>query len=455
MAVRFQALWVGLLVVAIVGGVPWIVDASVRGQSPYVGVATVDGAIDSATARYLERVIEDAHETDAALVVVQLDTPGGSADSTRAIVGVILGSRVPIVVYVAPAGAQAASAGTFIAAAAHIAAMAPGTNIGAAAPVTLDGGDVPATMSRKINEDTAAFIRSIAEARGRDVKALEATVTKAVSYSAVEAMQVGIADLMARDLDDLLGQIDGLPVRTTTGIHQVNVDGLSLRILDPSAVERVLGFLANPSLVLALLLVAAMAIFAEFSAPGLGVPGITGVSALALALTGLGQLPVNWLGVVLIIVAVGLALLEVQGPGVGLFGLSAVAVFIFGAFLMFGDVFPREENGIPEAAFGLNPWLVGVLGGMFGALIALFWWAVRSDRRRAATSYVHPMSRCALVGQIAEVTQALDPVGEVLISGEHWKAESLASGHVSVCARVIVREVDELTLKVDTVSERN
>ncbi len=438
-------------------GVAWLALASIYptagGQSPYVAVATIDGPIDIVATRYLERVIDEAWDTDAALLVVRLNTPGGLADSTRDMVGLILESRVPVAVYVSPAGSQAASAGTFVTAAAHFAVMAPGTNIGAASPVTAGGEDVPATLSDKISEDTRAFIRSIAEQRGRDAAALEATVTEARSYTAGEAEDAGIVDFIAEDLDDLLRQADGAEVTTARGPQQVNVAGLQVRPLDPSGVERFLAVLANPGLALVLLVVGGFGLLVEFSAPGLGVPGIVGVVAFALAFTGLGQLPVNWLGVLLILAALGLAVLEIQAAGFGVFGASAVAAFVVGAFLLVGDAFRVPEIDIPEIEIGVNPWLIGVLGGVFAAVIAVIAWALRSDQGRAASSYVSPTSEAALVGQLAEVTDTLDPRGEVRLAGERWEAELPPGGRAQVGERVMVRDVEGLRLRVDIVQE--
>lgn len=438
-------------------GVAWLALASIYptagGQSPYVAVATIDGPIDIVATRYLERVLEEAWDTDAALLVVRLNTPGGLAESTRDMVGLILESRVPVAVYVSPAGSQAASAGTFVTAAAHFAVMAPGTNIGAASPVTASGEDVPATLSDKISEDTRAFIRSIAERRGRDAAALEATVTEARSYTAGEAEVAGIVDFIAEDLDDLLRQADGMEVTTARGTQQVSVAGLQVRPLDPSGVERFLAVLANPGLALVLLVVGGFGLLVEFSAPGLGVPGIVGVVAFALAFTGLGQLPVNWLGVLLILAALGLAVLEIQAAGFGVFGASAVAAFVVGAFLLVGDAFRVPEIDIPEIEIGVNPWLIGVLGGVFAAVIAVIAWALRSDRGRAASSYVSPTSETALVGQLAEVTRILDPRGEVRLAGERWEAELPPGGRAQVGERVMVRDVEGLRLRVDIVQE--
>ena len=202
---------VGIALLAL--GLGWLVLAwglsPASADGPHVAVLRIDGAIDPISARFLSRAIGKATDDGAVLIVLELDTPGGRLDSTRDMVQDILGARMPVAVYVSPAGAQAASAGTFITAAANFAAMAPATNIGAASPISSSGEDLPETLARKINEDTQAFIRGIAERRGRNAEALEATVTQARAYSASEAIDLGIVDLVANDTADLLAQLDG------------------------------------------------------------------------------------------------------------------------------------------------------------------------------------------------------------------------------------------------------
>ena len=435
--------WLGLVVMV----------APARALAPHVAVATLDGVIDITATRYLDRIVNEVHETETELLVIRLNTPGGLASSTRELVSLLLESRVPVAVYVSPSGAQAASAGTFIAAAAHFAVMAPATNIGAASPVALGGDDMSDTLVRKVNEDTQAFVRSIAEERSRDAEALESTVTRARAYTAQEAVAAGIVDFVASDLDDLLGQIDGVIVETRAGPQVIDVGGLERRFLDPSGVERLVAVIANPDLALILLFVAAGALFIELSAPGLGLPGVIGLVALSLAFTALGQLPVNWLGVVLILGAVALALLEFQASGGGLFAGGAVVAFVLGGFLLFGDAFRPPEMDIPEIWFGVSPWLVVVLGGMFAAVIAIVAWAVRSDGRRASSSYISLHSRRALIGRQAEVTRELKPSGEVVLAGERWQAELPAGGHAKAGTCIIVSDIQGLTLMVERIGQ--
>ncbi len=222
-------------------------------DSSYVGVVNIDGPINPLSARYLVRGIDKATDDRAQMVLIRLDTPGGLLSSTRDMVGAMLGAKIPVIVYVSPPGAQAASAGTFITAAANFAIMAPGTNIGAASPVAAGGQDIPTTLAKKINEDTRAFIRSIAEQRGRNIQALEETVTHARSYSAREATERGVVDLIAGDLADLLVQVDGRTTDTSAGTVTLRTEGLSVREIKMTLLEGFLNFVTNPNIIFVLL----------------------------------------------------------------------------------------------------------------------------------------------------------------------------------------------------------
>ena len=278
---------------------------------PHGTLIEIDGAIQPVTARFLSGSMETATEEGAQLLIVRLDTPGGLFDSTRDIVESILSSRIPIVVYVAPTGSHAASAGTFIAAAAHVAAMAPVTNIGAASPVSGSGQDLPETLKSKATQDAAAFMRDIAKARGRNSEALEETVLSARSYSATEALDNNIIDLIAGDMDDLLAQLGGRTVQLDEGSIVLRTADLEVRSIQPTLLERFLGVIGNPNVAFLLLSVGTVLVFIETLAPGLLVPGITGGILLALAFVAMGNLPVNIAGIGLIFLSMALFYLEV------------------------------------------------------------------------------------------------------------------------------------------------
>ncbi len=393
----------------------------------------LDGAIDSVSAGFLSRVIESATENDAQFIIILLDTPGGLLSSTRDMVEDILTSDIPVVVYVYPPGARAASAGTFITAAAHVAAMAPTTNIGAASPVGQGGQDLPETLKSKATQDAAAFMRSIAEA-------LEQTVLTALSYSASEALAGGMIDLIAEDLDDLLAQLDGKRLETGRGEAVLDTDGLELRRIKRTPLERFLGFLADPNLAFLLLTLGGIGILIEFLNPGVIVPGLFGVIALALAFVAMGNLPVNWVGVGLIALAMVLFFFETQAPGIGIFGISGGISFILGAFLLFGGF---GSPSIPTPGFRVSLWLIGTVSAiLFGFMVLLLRVVLQS---RGA---VYSTGAATFVGQTGTTTTELAPYGSVQLASELWSAVSDSGEPIAKGVEIVVLEVEGLTLKV-------
>ena len=414
---------------------------------PHADTITIDGNIDPISAGYLARGIDKAHDDGAQLVFVILDTPGGRLDSTRDMVEKILGSEIPVVVYVSPPGSHAASAGTFIVAAAHVAAMAPATNIGAASPVGVSGEDLPETIKSKATQDAAAFIRDIAEERGRNADALEQTVLNAISYSSLEALDNNLVDIIAEDMDDLLAQLDGRRVEIGEGTYVLETDRLEMRRIEPTLVEQFLGFLADPNVAFLLLSLGGLGIWIEFLSPGLMGPGIVGVIALSLALVAMGNLPVNWAGVALIVVAMGLFFLESQAPGIGVFGITGAVSFVLGGFLLFGGIRPPP---IPSPSFRVSLW---VLGGVSGVLFAYLVFLLRSLVQARKARY--PSGTQRLVGEVGVATTALDPRGSVQVASELWSAVSDSGKPIPEGEEVVVMDIDGLTLKVFKASQGN
>ena len=367
-AVTLVFLGFGLLVFA-------PVRAMAQDEDPHVALVSIDGAIDRLSARFLSRGIRQASSSGAQLVVVTLDTPGGFLSSTRDMVVSMLSAEIPVAVYVSPPGARAASAGTFITAAANFAVMAPGTNIGAASPIAAGGADLPETLAKKINEDTRAFIRSIAVARGRNSQALEETVTIARSYSAAEAIELNVVDIIAADLADLLVQLDGRTAQTASGPVVLRTKNADVREIKRTLLEMFLGVLADPNLAFVLLTIGGLGILAEFLTPGFIGPGVVGAIALALAFLGMGQLSVNWIGTGLILFAMVLFFLEAQEAGIGIFGIGGVISFLLGAFLLFGGYFSTPD--ISEPGSGVSLWLIGGFGGGMGVVLATFPYLLR------------------------------------------------------------------------------
>jgi len=414
------------------------------GDGPVV-VIELDGAIDKVASRFLDRALEEAEDEDAAVVVVRIDTPGGLLDATREMVGDIFGSRVPVVSYVAPEGAQAASAGTFVASAAALLAMAPATNIGAAAVVGAGGEDLPETLSRKATEDAAALIRSIADRRGRPVAPLEATVREARSYSAKEAVELGIADIVSPSLAQLLAALDGRTLAGADGVETVHTAGAQIHTVEMNLFERILSFLADPNIAFLLISLGSLALVVEIWSPGLWVPGAIGVVCLVLGFAGVGFLPFTWAAIVLLGLAVLFFVLEALHPGVGLFGGFGTTALILGGLFMLGG------SELPGQAVSVSPWLLGGIGVFAAGLTALFVREIRASHRQV---YVSPYARERILGELAEVTVRLAPQGEVRLAGETWRAELRGAAAAEVGERVRVADLSQLGLLVERPESR-
>ncbi len=405
-----------------------------------VVVIELDAAIDKVSARFLERALGEAEDEGASVAVVRIDTPGGLLDATRDMVGDVFASRVPVVSYVAPEGAQAASAGTFVATAAALVAMAPATNIGAASVVGAGGEDLPETLSRKATEDAAALIRAIADRRDRPVAPLEATVREAKSYSASEAVEAGIADLVAADLDALVAALDGRTLAAAGGDVTVRTEGAEVRTTEMSLLERILSFLADPNIAFLLISLGALALAVEIWSPGLWVPGAIGVVSLILGFAGIGFLPFTWAAIALLGLAVLFFVLEALNPGIGLFAAFGTVSLVLGGLFMLGG------SELPGQSLEVSPWLVAAVGILTALLTGLF---VREMRKSHRPVYVSPYAKERLVGEVAEVTARLEPRGEARLAGETWRAELGTGGTAEVGERVRVTELSQLGLVVE------
>ena len=410
----------------------WQSGDSVSAQGSSVLVIDIDGNIEPLTADRVARGIDEASDSGASLVVIQLDTPGGLLESTREIVEDILASDTPVAVFVGPAGARAASAGTFIAAAANFAVMAPGTTIGAASPVTSTGEDIPPTLQKKISADTGAFIRSIAQARDRNAEALENTVVMSTAYSAEEALELGVIDLIAPDMNSMLDQLDGRTATTGSGQVTLSAEGASLTQLDRTFMEHILNILASPNVVFALFFIGGVAILIEVIMPGLAGPGILGIIALGLAFVGFWNLPGSWLGVALIAVSMGLFYGETVKPGFGVFGGGGLVSLIVGAVLLFGNFFSPSD--LPEPSFMVSPFMIAAMT----ALITVTWFFfIRFARTEGGTSSGFQSEEAMLLeGQWGVAVSELRPAGKVWVANQEWSA--------STDPGVIIKEGDEV-----------
>jgi len=400
-----------------------------------VHILTADGTVGPVMDRYIDRGIERAEDTRASLVVIQLDTPGGLNTSMENIVKRILASGVPVAVYVSPPGGRAASAGTFITMAAHIAAMAPNTRIGAASAVNADGSDIEGALGRKIENDAAALIRALAEERGRNADWAEAAVRDAISDPTDEAVAKGVVDLKAADIDDLLMQVDSRTIQLRPGVS-VELGSVSTAprvVTELSFWERVLKVLADPTLATILISLGFLGIIFELSNPGLFLPGTAGVIAVILGFVGLGALPIETAGLVLIGLALILFALELFLPSGGVLGAGGIVALLLGGIIAFRDT-PTEFH--PDRI--VVAVLVVLVTGMFISL-AVGLARVRKLERPAGTD--------ALIGQTAIARTPLTPEGFVFIDGERWKAR-VEAGVAGAGEHLRVTSVDGFTLRV-------
>ncbi|HIF44357.1 MAG TPA: nodulation protein NfeD [Dehalococcoidia bacterium] len=411
-------------------------------NSPHALVMNVDGIINSVKVRFVSRAIEQAAEDNATLLVIQLDTPGGLLGATRDIVQLLLESPIPVAVYVSPSGARAGSAGTFITAAAHFAVMAPGTNIGAASPIAASGQGLDDTLASKIENDTAALIRSIAQTRGRNQDKLEATVRSAASYSAQEALADNVVDLIADDLDDMLAKLDGLTADTSFGLVEMETAEIGTRSFEKNILEHFLEFISDPNVSFILLSVGALGIVVEIFNPGLVAPGVVGVICLLLAFLALGNLPVNWAGVVFVVLAVILIVLEVAVSGFGILGVGAMVSLMVGGVLLFNQ-FGDTSPTLPS--IDVNRWLLASLGGVVGAAMIYVVRAAYQSRKEGPLAKVSD-----LIGTIGRVTGELAPTGIVLVGNKTWTAISEDASVIATGEQVQVRSVAGLILTVSS-----
>ncbi len=406
-----------------------------------VHLLEIRGVINPPVASYVDRALREAAERNASLVVIQLDTPGGLDTSMREINQRILASPVPVAVYVAPSGARAASAGLFMLMASHIAAMAPGTNTGAAHPVGLGGETADPVMTAKVENDAAATIRGLATARGRNAEWAERAVRESVSVTAQEALDLKVIDLVARDLDDLLRQLDEREVTTAAGTETLSVSRAPRVDASMTLVEQLIHIISDPNLAFILLSLGSLGLIAEFYNPGALLPGIVGVIALILAFFSLGNLPTNWAGVALLVFAVILFIGELYTEGLGVLGLGALVAFVLAGlllFLPFGPVSPT----LPDLS--VSPWVLGGITLTMGAFMLLLMTQVVRARRAPLRSGAEHY-----IGQTATVQRDLDPRGRVWFEGQTWFAETAERRKVSAGQRVRIVGLDGLTLIVE------
>lgn len=403
-------------------------------------VLTVTGAVTPVMEQYIERGLNQAQATGASLVILELDTPGGQIDIMSRIVQDIRASQIPVVVYVSPRGAMAASAGSIITLAGHAAVMAPETIIGAASPVGAQGEDIGETMEAKSKEALTANLRSITSRRPPEaVKIAEEMVLSAKALSATEALKIGLVDFIAVDTSDLLQQLDGFQVYIGDLPVILHTVDLTTQNLPPSFIEQLLATLINPNIVFLLLSIGVQAILIELSSPGGWIAGFIGVVCLALAIYGLGILPVNWFGIFFLILAFILFILDIKAPTHGALTAAGAGSMIVGALVLFNSA------ATPSMFHVSLPLVIGTAAVTSTIFFLIIGFALRAQKVPIRTGQE------ALVGKSGVVKIALSPAGEVLLNAEHWSASSKDGQVIEAGTRVRVVEVDGLRLIVERV----
>jgi membrane-bound serine protease (ClpP class) len=420
----------GLLIGSLLAlGPGWLTPAS--GAGSHVVVATYEGVINPVAAEYLHDALTAAEAGHAQALVVQLDTPGGLDTSMRLIIKDMTNASIPVAVFVSPSGGRAASAGVFITLAAHVAAMAPGTNIGAAHPVAM-GGEMDKTMKEKVENDAVAYIKSIAEQRGRNAKWAEDAVRKSVSATEKEALDLKIIDVVVEDVPALLARLDGRKVALANGSVTLQTKGADARAFPMSWRLEALKALSDPNIAMLLMTIGTIGILAELYNPGAILPGVVGAISLILAFYSLQSLPINYAGVLLILLGIVFFVLEIKVTSYGLLTLGGIAAMTLGGLLLVKTDAPFMQVSLSF----LLPTVITAAAIMFG----MAWLAMKARRRAPVTG------RESMVGEVATARTDVAPHGQVFLHGELWDA--MSETPIRKGDEAEVRSVEGLTLKV-------
>ena len=382
-------------------------------------VIELEGTINPGTAQFVIKGLKRAEVSKHMLVIIRLDTPGGLDSSMRSIVKSILNSSVPVVVYVAPRGARAASAGVMITVAAHIAAMAPQTNIGAAHPVSADGKEINKTMSKKVVNDMVAYVRSIAKDRGRNQDWVEKAIRESVSITADVAVKKKVVDLVARDMDDLLALLNGREIALNKGKVTLETKGLKLIYVAPGWRDRVLNTISNPNIAYILMMIGMAGLYFELSHPGAIFPGVIGAISLILAFFAFQTLPVNYAGLLLIALAIVFFIAEIKVSSYGLLSVAGLISLTLGSIMLFENI---------RVSLNLMMPTIVMIGGFF-VIIAFL--AFRAYKGKPTSGME------GLIGQTGVVEEKIDPVGLIFAHGEYWKATSTEVAEQGEKVRII------------------
>ncbi|MCL4551499.1 MAG: nodulation protein NfeD [Bacteroidetes bacterium] len=408
-----------------------------------IDVAKIDGAINPVVTDYLHDEIKKANEENVECLIIQFNTPGGLLKSTRLIVSDMLASNVPIIIYVFPSGAQAASAGVFITLAANISAMAPGTNIGAAHPVMMSGGgqsnkkDSLDIMMEKVTNDAAAFIRSIAEKRHRSVEWAEKAVRQSVSISETEALKEKIIDIIAKDLNDLLNQLDGRKVETASGERTIITQNAEIRYKEMNVVQKLLDIISDPNIAYILMMIGIYGLIFELSNPGSILPGIVGVISIVLAFYSFHTLPINYAGLALIVFAVILFIAEIKIVSHGLLTAGGIISFVVGSLMLINT----------DVSFEFVSISISVI--ITATILTVLFFVFAIGKGLAAQRMKPSTGSEGLVGEIGIALSEISPghSGQVSLHGEIWNAESPAD-KIANGMKVQVIGIEELKLRI-------
>jgi membrane-bound serine protease (ClpP class) len=403
--------------------------STVRGEQKSAMVIELEGTINPGIAQFVTRGIKQAETSKQTMVIIRLDTPGGLDPSMRSIVKAILNAELPVVVYVAPRGARAASAGVMITIAAHVAAMAPQTNIGAAHPVTAGGKEISKTMSEKVVNDMVAYARGIAKERGRNADWVEKAIRESVSITGDIAVKNNVVDVVARDMDELLGLLDGREILLDKGKVTLGTKGLELVYFTPGWRDRVLNTISNPNIAYILMMIGLAGIYFELAHPGAILPGVIGAISLILAFFSFQTLPVNYAGLLLIALAIIFFIAEIKVQSYGLLSLAGLISLILGSVMLFENVRVSLKLMMPS---------IVLIGGFFMAIAFLAFRAYRRTPRGGMEG---------LLGEIGVVEERIDPVGSIFAHGEHWKATSEEVAEEGEKVRIIGSRGLELIVK--------
>lgn len=410
---------------------------------PEVYRMRIDGPIETITEEYVVdsfNKIKDLSKSNAKLVIIEIDTPGGFSSSMRTIIKEMLGSPVPVCVFVSPRGSQAASAGFFIMMAADIACMAPGTNTGAAHPVSITGGDFDKTMKEKVTNDSVAYIKSLAKNRNRNLNLAEKAVSESKSYPAEECLKNSLIEYMAQDMEDLLAQLEGKAITMVNGKSvTLALKNERIKNLDMSARQKFLKTITNPTLALILVLFALAGLYIEFTHPGLIIPGVIGGICLLLAFLAFQVLPINYVGLGLILLSVGFFIAEIKVQGFGILGIGGIISFILGAMMLINAPIPEMRPSMTTIiAFAI----------MFAFVFLFLTYKVLEAMKRKT-----PTGQEGLVGEKGIAKSSINKAeGKVFVHGEWWNAVSYGEEEIPEGTAVTIVSVDGFLLKVKQAS---